>query len=256
MLYSWGSIQTEMTSSSDFFSIINSYTVHTDCLRDCIVIDIKFVDNYEERTVISNEDILLPPMNSHDQIQEFICHHSRRYRQMVGEEENPRPRRINRENIMNPYSSSVAPLYSERDFERVREIMRERELRFPPSMPLRTIPLFDEVLGVRRPNTPRPDYEAINKTREKCFDAKTGLIFYNARESSNLLSLREDYQGCLECAWYSFVFYNKNDTLQFPIIESDEDFERVKNNFVAHFNESHKDIIAKKLSLKNPQRYT
>lgn len=258
MLYSGGSIQTKLTSRSNFFSIVKTYTITTHPLRDCIVINLEFVDNYQEQTIISNEDILLHSLNSHDLIQEFICHQSHRYREIIGEEENHRPRRTNREPVLDfSYSPLSSLALSEYDFERMRVMMEERALQFSSSGPLRTIPLFEEVLGVRSSNmSPMCDYKAINKTREKCFDAKTGLIFCNERYDNRLASLKDNYNGCMECAWYSLVFYIKDDPLHFHIIESDEDFERVKNNFVVHFNESHKDVVAQKLALKNPEMYT
>ena len=64
------------------------------------------------------------------------------------------------------------------------------------------------------------------------------------------------YNGCLECFWYSIVFYAKKAPDGTMIIDSDEDFEKVKEHFVKHFNKKHPDVVAKKMALKNPEKMT
>ena len=82
---------------------------------------------------------------------------------------------------------------------------------------------------------------------------------YNAKEALKSGRITwftlSDYGGCKECSWYSHVFYLRSFGNMISI-ENNEDFEAVKSNFVAHMNESHPDICARKMKLKNAEKYT
>lgn len=111
-------------------------------------------------------------------------------------------------------------------------------------------------------------YTATPKYR-KYFSAKTGIKhtpviegenrrgdkYMAFRGTSDVVSTKQ-YGGCHECFWYSLVFHAKEAPDRTKIIESDEDFEKVKGHFVKHFNKEHPEIVAKKMALKNPEKMT
>ena len=93
----------------------------------------------------------------------------------------------------------------------------------------------------------------ISKNKHKCYSAKTALKRGISRATSGLI---DQYKKCKHCAWYSDVFYNHN-YLGVKIIENNEDFEKVKQQFVNHMNRSHPDICEKKIMkrLSHKEKY-
>ena len=78
------------------------------------------------------------------------------------------------------------------------------------------------------------------RKQSKCFSARRGLKKFG--ESSFLKQMADKfYNGCLHCAWYSY---------NFPSYIKDDDFEKLKVQFVRHMNRSHPDICKKKLMKK------
>ena len=108
-----------------------------------------------------------------------------------------------------------------------------------------------------------PDGDSKPKKKQrKYYSAKTGLKKYPVIHDRSYMILGHDsipaerYNNCEECFWYSLVFFNKEDKLGTKIIETDEDFEKVKYHFMKHFNKKHKDVVAKKMTLKQPEKMT
>ena len=105
-------------------------------------------------------------------------------------------------------------------------------------------------------------WKAKPKNNRKYYTAETGLKRTPVIQNHHCMylggdrCLNEDYHGCKKCFWYSLIFFKKQDVQGTRIIETDEDFEKVKANFVKHFNKAHKDVVAKKMSLKNPEKMT
>jgi len=108
----------------------------------------------------------------------------------------------------------------------------------------------------RKAKRARPKYQ-------KYFSAKTGLKHMPVKRHSNgwlYFGSRgidpETYNGCAECFWYSIVFHAKRAPDGTKIIDTDEDFEKVKAHFVKHFNKKHPEIVAKKMALRHPEKMT
>ena len=100
------------------------------------------------------------------------------------------------------------------------------------------------------------------KPLKKYYNAETGLKYSPVLHKHGYMFLGKDhipeerYNKCDKCFWYSLVFFNKEDKVGTKIIENDEDFEKIKTCFMTHFNKEHKDIVAKKIALKNPEKFT
>lgn len=100
------------------------------------------------------------------------------------------------------------------------------------------------------------------RRRKKYYTSEIGLKRTPVKLAAGYRWLGEDhvskdtYGGCNHCYWYSLVFFNKCDPEGTLIIENDEDFEKVKQNFVDHFNKAHPDIVAKKMNIKDPEKMT
>lgn len=62
-------------------------------------------------------------------------------------------------------------------------------------------------------------------------------------------SMSSTYGGCQECSRFSSCFGGA--PYEGKVIKTEEDFEIIKEQFVAHVNDKHKDLIAKKRSVKH-----
>ena len=86
------------------------------------------------------------------------------------------------------------------------------------------------------------------KKARKCYSARTALK-YNGSDITQAKNLSDQYDKCLHCGWYSTVFYKKTWN-GVKIIENDEDYEKVKEQFVRHMNRSHPKICQKKIMMR------
>ena len=98
-------------------------------------------------------------------------------------------------------------------------------------------------------------YENFPKPVKKIHSAKEALKEYGKCIPRGMQGLAANYDNCLECGWYSWMFYEKKAD-HIIAIENDEDFEIMKNNFVEHMNEAHPDICARKIKLQDAAKYT
>ena len=80
--------------------------------------------------------------------------------------------------------------------------------------------------------------------------ARTGIRILKKRNYDAITFLqgmaRKHYGGCIHCAFYSMYFYHKKYWC-LSCAETDQDFEKLKNNFVKHMNRSHPNICKRKL---------
>ena len=129
-------------------------------------------------------------------------------------------------------------------------------------VPLRQLTLINELFSSFL--MPRPVYGApIRSHVISGVSSKPTKKIHNAEEAIKELEnctveiqrLAIKYNHCYECAWYSWVFYEKK-TEHIIAIENDEDFEIVKGHFVNHMNKAHPDICARKIKLQDAAKYT
>ena len=90
--------------------------------------------------------------------------------------------------------------------------------------------------------------KTTGKKARKCYSARTALK-YNGSDITQAKNLSDQYDKCLHCGWYSTVFYKKTWN-GVKIIENDEDYEKVKEQFVRHMNRSHPKICQKKIMMR------
>jgi len=165
------------------------------------------------------------------------------------------------------YSEAIVVLFSKTYQDRLMLDRRERPRSvFIPSTSI-PLPAIGDPVRVSLPET-FEEYTrqyGVPKTKKmrKYYTAETGLKRFPVREDKIFLHLgsnvieKKQYNGCHQCFWYSLIFHRKTDQQGLKIIENDEDFEKVKNNFVKHVNKKHqKDIVMKKMKLREAAKYT
>ena len=109
---------------------------------------------------------------------------------------------------------------------------------------LNTINLLSNVFGLYAGTSKI----TTGKKARKCYSARTALK-YNGNDITQAKSLSNKYDKCIHCGWYSHVFYKKTWN-GVKIIENDEDYEKVKEQFVRHMNRSHPKICQKKIMMR------